>query len=1330
MANLLGEPFREYVNDQIKVRQEVHGKKNRTTDELKYLNTRNAWIKMASSVSIDEDRLKLLKNGGSNELLNGIYEGKNLALKNVLFGGLSSFGKIFKNKTDKEIEVFEKQYRSGIEGDRYKRAYGVGGTSQFGYSPMPGIIDMEIKCLNRGSVKKMTLNIKCHNKAQFDVIDVLYLRLGYSVFVEWGYDKYLDNKGNLKNMGSTLIDREFWLDQYDQSDYSKWLPVIENQRNKTSGNYDGAFGVISNFSWTFEQDGTYNVRVDITSLGDIIESLKVNLPSVYLSKGNAFYARKFARLLEEAEGDTSQDQDPFYKWMFPGLKESIENWYDSIIDGTFQPTSYVKVENIPQRSYDDYKFGNNLDFKSDIYNYASDTLGEDHIFYDPDNPGTEFTNKKILDIVGDDPEVVDQYKMSQESIRKAVEFAIIQWFSDDFECFKDQKYDIKDNKGAELYSLHPQNSRIFQQTKNIFDIKSTSIQGSSLFAPDSTFKYSLPILGYTAGNPVAISGTYANARMYVTYDPSNFGLDQQIKIAVINNLILADALQVNPSGEKIVNIQALADEIGLTIPTQSVLRASGIGSEVNQMFNQLQISSPLNTRLAYKVMFEYAKTNGTTQDLWWMILKKEVPKELLKNTPILQTSNKLSSWDGRSDRFNNNLSTPGVPKEYIIDYVFNYFAKNNVSGLGETRDVVVPVSEESRLIEELEKKQKLAQEDTDKEFTEKQQAELDKAKSARAQQISDFKNQNKNRIYRFFYDIRKTIKGISQRDGLSVTEGGKVMVPEQGNWGWWVGKYYFYTEDESFYKNNARITQLNFAISNTETKLSSLEGYKGVFEGKAYGFGMNSSPEVAAYYNKMGANYKSEKEKIIQNNIDNKAELKELIAETEAFTKQSMNSKNIIMMDKLSPVDNQGFIRLGAFLDWVNQKLIPKIFNNDVPQPLISIDTNINQNVCYVIDNVFSLDIRKMIVNNNYFINGLTDINDASTANITKLWPHIDQFVMSMDGGNIKYGQIMNIYFSFARLQEIFDTTVDRADVYLFGVLKDICNDINECLGNINNIEPVVDENNIIHFIEQTSIPGIEEIAKKIGLEKVFAKENEKLIVFGNEPTTDKSNFVRNIGLTTEISKEYATMITIGATANGSIPGVEATAFSRWNVGIKDRFKNNITDATETENLAPISSSAGQEIQNNYATLLKESVGAKEGYGLFGLSTEKKREYQINSEDIEYNAGIIQDFYKLMQSQNSYIDEKDKEGNTIESSVGFLPFNLKLELDGISGMKIYNKMDIQQRFLPSNYPESLEFIITQVNHKLQNNDWVTSLETIATSKSVLTNKSKKPTPKK
>ena len=53
-------------------------------------------------------------------------------------------------------------------------------------------------------------------------------------------------------------------------------------------------------------------------------------------------------------------------------------------------------------------------------------------------------------------------------------------------------------------------------------------------------------------------------------------------------------------------------------------------------------------------------------------------------------------------------------------------------------------------------------------------------------------------------------------------------------------------------------------------------------------------------------------------------------------------------------------------------------------------------------------------------------------------------------------------------------------------------------------------------------------------------------------------------------------------------------------------------------------------------------------------------------------------------------------------------------------MKIYNKVKVNTKFLPSNYPETLDFIITGVNHKLSGNDWTTSLETIATATSKLT----------
>ena len=58
MANLIGEGFNDYVRRQINDRQKIYGsgaQSNtlRTEKEITYLNSRTAWIKVASSVSLD-----------------------------------------------------------------------------------------------------------------------------------------------------------------------------------------------------------------------------------------------------------------------------------------------------------------------------------------------------------------------------------------------------------------------------------------------------------------------------------------------------------------------------------------------------------------------------------------------------------------------------------------------------------------------------------------------------------------------------------------------------------------------------------------------------------------------------------------------------------------------------------------------------------------------------------------------------------------------------------------------------------------------------------------------------------------------------------------------------------------------------------------------------------------------------------------------------------------------------------------------------------------------------------------------------------------------------
>ena len=93
MGNLLGEPFPKYTREQIKVRQKIHGEKdNRNPNEIAYLNSRNAWVKLSSAVSLEKSKIDFLKvkNGISNPLMENITPGDDLAKKYILFNGLSS----------------------------------------------------------------------------------------------------------------------------------------------------------------------------------------------------------------------------------------------------------------------------------------------------------------------------------------------------------------------------------------------------------------------------------------------------------------------------------------------------------------------------------------------------------------------------------------------------------------------------------------------------------------------------------------------------------------------------------------------------------------------------------------------------------------------------------------------------------------------------------------------------------------------------------------------------------------------------------------------------------------------------------------------------------------------------------------------------------------------------------------------------------------------------------------------------------------------------------------------------------------------------------------
>ena len=60
---LVGENLPQFVRSQIGFRQLLHGSLNKTTEQLAYLNSKNAWVKLGSGITLldTSDRLKQIR---------------------------------------------------------------------------------------------------------------------------------------------------------------------------------------------------------------------------------------------------------------------------------------------------------------------------------------------------------------------------------------------------------------------------------------------------------------------------------------------------------------------------------------------------------------------------------------------------------------------------------------------------------------------------------------------------------------------------------------------------------------------------------------------------------------------------------------------------------------------------------------------------------------------------------------------------------------------------------------------------------------------------------------------------------------------------------------------------------------------------------------------------------------------------------------------------------------------------------------------------------------------------------------------------------------------
>jgi hypothetical protein len=430
--------------------------------------------------------------------------------------------------------------------------------------------------------------------------------------------------------------------------------------------------------------------------------------------------------------------------------------------------------------------------------------------------------------------------------------------------------------------------------------------------------------------------------------------------------------------------------------------------------------------------------------------------------------------------------------------------------------------------------------------------------------------------------------------------------------------------------------------------------------------------------------------------------------------------------EKGSPA--QYYVRLGYFLDFIKSTIIPYVDKKEIP--LIDIDTDIKSNIIYLVADQVSTNPNICVFKKNYTTNlGRIAIITPGVNDFITTVPKSNDSPTTVKNSKNTYGRIMNIYFNMTWiLTQMKNLKNTDGKVPLYDLLTALCNGWNTSTGNFNKLEVTVDnEEGIIRFIDEVPLPDRDSWLKTIpGASTELASFDVYGYYYGqgNDGYTkgqSHAGFIKDISFNTTIPSSLATMITVGATSNGYVVGQDSTALSRMNSGFVDRFKEKIETHQDTKTVGTGS------LNDNYASALNSFQTFLSQLGSINNNTPTWNQEAINSFSntavtfYEYdqakqtleaaglsaasasNAALNNNFSALASSPSS-------------PSIGFLPFDLSLTMDGLSGMKVYQKYIADASFLPSNYPSSLEFIIKGITNTISNNEWVTTLESIATPK--------------
>lgn len=1219
LSNVIGAPFSEYVITQFNLRayHNSTGTGNtpgRTNEEVLFLANKTGWAKLTSSVRILPSQNETLEQFYRKLGLESTYLTSEDLAKNWILEAGTSIG----NGTGINL-------RRGIGPEG---AYGLGGTEELGYRPMPGLTSVVVDTKGTlGSLREAIINFKVWNLNQLNVVEALYFRLGYSMLLEWGHTQFFSNVNQVGGSRTgTFTTNTYGIDPFKKLRKEVIQQSIGKRGKELSGNYDAMLGVVTNFTWSFNQEGGYDCTVKLIGLGAIIDSLRINLsykmPDVIFEDYQYQQQLIRARLEEEAARRAQTEEQDRRKAQglpptLPALPTSANEIYTNI---------YVNDLGTPNPPLSQEAFLNQN------YFYTAN----------PNNPGVNIVYDYYYKATTGGNPANAAFKSELNTTRTGL--------------FLSTLLGIR-NKWQVLFADAPTPISLSDRVLTTAATKSTTLE------PD-------PVLDANRNYPVFDNGLAGGP----------YGAGDLAKASGTNNFVKLFDLRVRDSKNdsvaqglnSLTNQKVDLDE--LVFPTYSFRGnnllenvVAGVASAIPGVTSAaLNINEFIEMRLAYKAQVKNTSGQTLTKVFNVVLRYKPLPFSedpvIVKNRPTRkELTNALQTW------FNNGRKVRVTQIETFKEQARSVVVR------GVLIDIAIPNKSNPEFTIEFDNSatiQTVLPPEPAQQQPQQQQAQPANSGDQGGTENTPATEQTdqSQRFASALHAMLSAVKSKVQTKSLSVPQNQSV-----------------YTDSlvdltSTLYRDGVLDGIFNYTPpSALDPRESAVTFNLKAYAAKGFNSNLMSDPELYAKVK----------------NVDFKS-----LATAYAirYTVKGEESK----------INFPIYIKFGYLLSFLNNMCLVYDSTQDTDKhPYVYLDFNPETNFCLSSPQHLSVDPLVCMIP--FEGNGLSNylklypaaLQESVKSKASPLFSPTTNAVSSLlntfkTAENAYQGKTMEILLNVNFLLDVLNeyTTKDpEHSVNLKGFLDAIITGVNKALGNFNLLRVAYrDESNTVVIKDDQFVPPAGDEDFMLDREKFLAPGTRGIPKYGQLPVFGSGSLVREMEFKTNLTTNISNVIAISAQANvGSANSTDYSPYSYLNINYQDAYKPTVTDST------------GVKTQQR-----ADTTGS--------VANDLTQALQFNNHllNVYYNGQLSKP--KIDFAKNYYIERmsKIKSEDEVTVSAPFIPANLSITVDGISGIVMGNAFTIPEDRLPlslkgNKNSTKVGFVVVGLTHTIDRNQWLTKI---------------------